>query len=246
MEANTSPTLLLTGASGGLGKSILEYFADKNYQWILQANHNAAGLNEWIAIHCPQLKHCIVQTPLENPEHVAKLFEEGEAQMGKVWALINNAGINISAPAHKMTLEDWHRVLNINLTFPFLLSQRAVESMRVIGSGRIIHISSVVGHTSVMGTAAYAASKAGLTGLCKAQAADFQKFKITSNCIAPGYMQAGMIAQVPEMVLESIKDKIPGKQLGNPKNIASAIEWLLQEHADYTTGQSLHINGGLY
>ena len=246
MEKMNNKTILLTGASGGLGKAILSYFADHDYKWILQANTRAEQLKDWIKNNIPNLKFELIATGLENEEAVKNLFNKGETAMGPVQVLINNAGINLSAPAHKMTLSDWNQVLYTNLSLPFLLSKYAVESMRKLGTGRIIHISSVVGFTSVQGTAAYAASKAGLAGLTKAQAIDFLKFNITVNSIAPGYMDAGMIEQVPIMVLDQIKQKIPGKELGNPSNIASAIEWLMQDSAAYTTGQTLHINGGLY
>ncbi len=239
-------TILLTGASGGLGKAILQYFAKDAHRWILQAHKRSDELKDWISENTPQLDYCIISTALETEEEVHSLFLQGEAQMGPVQVLINNAGINLSAPAHRLELTDWQKVIHTNLTIPFLTSQYAVASMRNFDYGRIIHIASVVGFTSVQGTAAYAASKAGLAGLTKAQAIDFQKFNITVNSIAPGYMQAGMIEQVPELVLEQIKQKIPGKSLGNPENIAAAIEWLMQESTSYTTGQTIHINGGLY
>ena len=236
--------VLITGASGGIGKAMIPVFLDKGYTLALQADSRGEELRQFIIEN--NLKNCrVFESSLEDELSCMKLIESVESEMGEILYLVNNAGINRSASAHKLAASDWNAVINLNLTVPFLLSKIVARRMIEAEFGRIIHISSVVGKIPVAGTAVYAASKAGLMGLARAQSADWAKFGITVNCIAPGYLDKGMIEQVPEKMLEQLKESIPAKTLGDAKGVAAMIAYLFSEEAAYVNGQTLGMNGGL-
>ncbi len=236
--------VLITGASGGLGKEMIPVLLEKGYTLALQADSRAEELKKHIADK--NWTNCAVfESALEDELSCMKLLERIETEMGKISYLVNNAGINRSASSHKLAASDWNAVINLNLTIPFLLSKLLAKQMIENGFGRIVHISSVVGKIPVGGTAAYAASKAGLMGLARAQSADWAKHGITVNCIAPGYLDKGMIEQVPEKMIEQLKETIPAKTLGEAKGLAVMIAYLFSEDAAYVNGQTIGINGGL-
>lgn len=236
--------VLITGASGGLGKAMIPILIEKGFTLALQADSRAVELKAFLADN--GLTNCAVfESSLDDELACMKLVDRVEAELGKISFLVNNAGINRTASSHKLAASDWNAVLNLNLTIPFLLSKIVSKQMIEDGFGRIVHISSVVGTIPVAGTAAYAASKAGLMGLARAQSADWAKYGITVNCIAPGYLDKGMIEQVPEKMIEQLKEKIPARTLGDAKGLASMIAYLFSDEAAYVNGQTIGMNGGL-
>lgn len=239
--AQDNKTLLLTGASGGIGRAIIPVLAQAGYKLILQANTRADDLSDFLKAQNIQNTR-IIQQSLASADDVAQLHSSVKQPVD---ILVANAGISRSAPAHKLRIDDWQKTLDINLSVPFYLAKTFFPDMRARQFGRIIFISSVVATTFVRGTAAYAASKAGLSGLARALAADWAPFGITVNCIAPGYMDSGMIGQIPEPLVAAFKDKSVQNRLGPSEEIGHAITYLSSEKSSYITGHTLHLNGGI-
>lgn len=236
--------VLITGASGGLGKAIIPVLHREGYMLALQADTRADELDSWLRKN-DLSKPRIFKSHLDNAESCAALLADVVREMGEVGFLLNCAGINRSGSTHKLSASDFDEVLKVNLSVPFYLSALVAEAMIRNGFGRIVHISSVVAKLPVAGTVAYAASKSGLEGMARAQAADWAKFGITVNCVAPGYMDKGMIEQVPEKILDSLLQQIPARKLGVAEDIGELIAFLFSDHSSYINGQAIGINGGL-
>ncbi|MFN4299631.1 MAG: SDR family NAD(P)-dependent oxidoreductase [Thermaurantimonas sp.] len=236
----TKKNLLLTGASGGIGRAIIPVLAEAGYNLYLQAYRQAEALMEFLKEK--RIDAVVVRQSLRTADDVREMREKIAEP---IQVLVANAGISRSAPAHKMNESDWQETLDVNLSVPFYLAQTFFPEMRAAGFGRVIFISSVVGATLVRGTAAYAASKAGLMGLARALAADWSAFGITVNCVAPGYMDTGMIEQIPENILPLFRDKSVQGRLGPAEEIGYAVAYLASEKSSFITGQTLHINGGI-
>ncbi len=164
---------------------------------------------------------------------------------GRVDVLVNNAGITVDKTVRRMTVEDCHAVLRVNLSGAFYMIQAVLEHMLERGFGRIINISSVVGETGAFGQANYAASKSGLFGLTKSLALETARKGITVNCVAPGYTDTDMIAAVPGNVLERYVSQIPVGRVGRPEEVARAVHFLAEDDASYITGAVIPVNGGL-
>ena len=214
---------VITGANRGIGKYLtnLEYFRGAV---ILQGKTDC---------------------DITKPEQVKQLFELLKNSGGeKKICLINCAGINYNSFAHKADLEQWSSVIDVNIKGTFNVINTVLPMMRLLNWGRIINLSSVVGQTGVMGTSCYSASKSALTGMIKSIAMENACNGITINNLNLGYFNIGMIEQVPVEIRDKIKQTIPCKQFGNPKNIVNAIKFLID--SDYVNGSSIDINGGLY
>ncbi len=239
--------VLLIGASGGLGKHISLGLASQNYNLALQYNNTPQNTDTLInEINNPALKISSYKTDITSEEEVVTLVQKVKEDFGSIDILINNAGLSINAMSWKLKLEDWNKVINVNLTGPFLCTKHVLPVMKENKYGRIIYISSVVPQIGVPGTAAYAASKAGLGGLCKTVSKEVIKNNITVNMISLGYFDAGLLYQIPEEIREQIKETIPMKEFGNPMEIVDCIQYLCSEHSRYITGQSMNLNGGLF
>ena len=164
---------------------------------------------------------------------------------GRIDFLVNNAGITVDKTVRKMTPEDWHNVLNVNLFGAFAMIKAVLEHMIERGSGRIVNISSVIGETGNVGQANYAASKAGLFGLTKSLALEMAQRGITVNCVAPGFIGTEMVAAIPAAVLDKVIEKIPQRRLGKPEEVARVVSFLLEDESSYITGAVYAVNGGL-
>jgi NAD(P)-dependent dehydrogenase (short-subunit alcohol dehydrogenase family) len=174
-----------------------------------------------------------------------RVFEEVMEKFGRVDYLVNNAGITIDKTVRKMTVEDWHQVLDVNLSGGFNMTKAVLEHMIARGSGRIVMISSVIGETGNVGQANYAASKAGLFGFTKSLALEMAPRGITVNCVAPGFIATEMVGAIPPAVLEKVVEKIPQRRLGKPEEVARVVQFLLEDDASYITGAVYAVNGGL-
>ena len=179
------------------------------------------------------------------PGDCLRVIEEVLSLHGRVDVLVNNAGITVDKTVRRMTVEDWHAVLRVNLSGAFYMIQAVLEHMLERGFGRIINISSVVGETGAFGQANYAASKSGLFGLTKSLALETARKGITVNCVAPGYTDTDMIAAVPGNVLERYVSQIPVGRVGRPEEVARAVHFLAEDDASYITGAVIPVNGGL-
>jgi len=227
---------LLTGASKGIGHYILEKLVATTDEKII-ALYNST---------LPDLKHPNVEwckVDLSNFGDIEKLIDSKADELANI-KFINCAGINYNAVTHKFPEEQWNNVIQVNLTSTFFICKLLLPFMRKDEYGKIVFISSVVAQTGVVGSPAYAASKAGLWGLMKTIVQENASKHITCNTLNLGYFNIGIIREVPEKMLEEIKNRIPNKTLGNPEDIFKTIELLMQ--SEYINGSSIDINGGLY
>ncbi|MBM3185709.1 MAG: SDR family NAD(P)-dependent oxidoreductase [Bacteroidota bacterium] len=232
--------ILITGASGGLGQIIAENLIEKGFFVILVANRNLEKVNKLNELHPNQTK--VIQ------KDFLKSFnsEDFANQVGTIDSIIHTLGVSSSNVSWKTSNSEWEKVIKLNLTIPFEISSAFIPMLRENKFGRIIFFSSVVGQIGVFGTTAYSASKSGLVGLTKSLAVELIQKNITVNCIAPGYMNQGMIKEIDDSQLELIKHRIPNHELGNSMNIVNSVLFLLDEKSDYVTGQVINVNGGIY
>ncbi len=238
---------LLIGASGGLGKYISSGLAAKGINLALHCNDNPGRLDSLTAeIKNNGIRYKTYKANIAIEAEVVNLVNEVKNEFGTIDLLINNAGVSINAMSWKLKFEDWSKVLDVNLTGPFLCTKHVLPVMKENKFGRIVYMSSVVPQIGVAGTAAYAASKSGLFGLCKTISKEVIKNNITANVISLGYFDAGMLYQIPEEIRNQIKDTIPIKEFGNPLEIVECISYLCAENSKYITGQTINLNGGLF
>jgi NAD(P)-dependent dehydrogenase (short-subunit alcohol dehydrogenase family) len=231
--------MLITGASGGLGSSIAEYFQSKNYKLVLHHNQNSPLIES-----SDDIMH--YKADLTKEKEVEQMSQAISDRFGRLDVVINNAGISDSSISWKTSLDSWEKTIATNLTAPFLVCKHTIPLMRSGKWGRIINISSVVGQAGFIGTSAYTASKAGLIGLTKTLSKELSSSGITANNLALGYFNKGMIRDVPNDLRKEIEAEIPLKRLGEPKAICNSIAYLIEEASDYITGQTINVNGGLY
>jgi NAD(P)-dependent dehydrogenase (short-subunit alcohol dehydrogenase family) len=231
--------ILITGASGGIGRELASFFNDDKYHLVLHHFKNSIDFPE-------NENTTIIKADLTLSNEIDHLVEVVLSKFGKVDVIINNSGISRNAVTWKTTDQDWDETILVNLTAPFKICRAFLPSMRKNNNGVIINVSSVVGQIGVPGTAAYAASKAGLIGLTKSMSKEVAVNNIRVNAISLGYFEKGMIANVPDDITKEIVELIPMKKLGEVKNICQTIAWLIHEDADYITGQVINLNGGLF
>ena len=160
--------------------------------------------------------------------------------------IVNNAGITKDNLTIRMNMEEWSKVIDINLTSTFLMSKYSIKKMLKNKSGKIINITSVVGHTGNVGQANYTASKAGIVAMSKSLAIEYAKKNINVNCISPGFISTAMTDKIDEKFKESIISKIPASRLGKPEDVANAVVFLASTASDYINGETIHVNGGMY
>ena len=235
--------IIVTGASGGIGNSIV----NKLYQ--AGANILASGTRKE-KLDDLKNKYANIKTlkfDISQNEKIEEFIEDATKELGgKIDCIINNAGITQDNLAIRMNLEEWQKVIDINLTSTFLISKYAVKKMLKSKSGRIVNITSVVGHTGNLGQANYTASKAGIIAMSKSLATEYAKKNININCISPGFIKTAMTEKLDEKFKEAIISKIPSARLGDPDDIANAVLFLCSNQSSYINGETLHINGGLY
>lgn len=237
------PTILIIGASGGLGKSMLQTFHNAGYRLALHAFQDSAELASAADnLSDVRMYSCDIRVESE----VSAMITEVHNDFGRIDCLLNAAGVTASGMSWKTSLDDWQRTLDVNLTGPFLTIKHVLPIMREQDFGRIVCMSSIVAQTGVVGTSAYAASKAGLSGLVKSVAKEVANKNITINAIALGYFGAGMIDDVPDEMQEVLKQSIPKSRFGDPSELAKCVLYLCDHSAEYITGQTIHLNGGLY
>ena len=230
--------VLLTGASGGLGSAIAALLCE-DFQFVL--HHHSSELPDELAD-----KGFCVSADLTVESEIEQMIQQVMKKFGRIDVLINNAGVSESAMSWKTDSDSWRKTMAVNLDAPFYVSKAVIPHMRKNGFGRIVNISSVVAVTGVLGTAAYAASKAGLIGLTKTLAKELASFGITVNAFALGYFDRGMIDDVPEEQRKELMKSVPVNRLGTPEDITSTLRWLISDKSAFVTGQTIHLNGGLF
>ena len=237
-----SKIALVTGGTRGIGESISKLLNTNNYKVISSYNSNDDAANKFSEINNIEIMKWDVSSFDESKSAIEKI----KSNYNKIDILINNAGITKDAPLHKMKKEDWDAVINVNLNSVFNLTSNVINDMRANGFGRIIHISSVNGQKGQFGQTNYSATKSALQGFSKSLALESASKGITSNVIAPGYINTEMVAAIREDILKNIIDTIPSKRLGESNEIAEMVLYLISEKASYINGASFSINGGLY
>jgi 3-oxoacyl-[acyl-carrier protein] reductase len=237
---------LVTGASRGIGRAIATTLCKHNFA-IVVASPEIEN-NEKVASEiCACGGDCMtVNFDVSNPDSVKAGIAGVAEKYRRIDVLVNNAGITRDALAMRMKFEDWNKVLQINLTGAFLVSQAVIPHMIKERWGRIVNIASVVGEAGNAGQANYVASKAGLIGLTKCLAQEVASRNITVNAIAPGFIETDMTAVLTEEQRAKMTEKIALKRLGKPEDIANAVKFLVSEDASYITGHVLRVNGGMY
>ncbi len=232
---------LITGATGGIGQSICKSLKDK-FNLILVAR-NESKLDEVLKENKSVIKR--IKCDLTNFNQIREMIEEINKTQLDVDVLINNAGITDDSLFMRMSYEKWENVIRINLNANFLLTSLISKQMIKKKWGRIINITSVVGHIGNMGQANYAASKSGLVGMTKSVAQELAKWNITVNCISPGFIKSNMTDNLTNEQKEIIKKKIPIGKIGSPDDVANCVEYLASDVSSYMTGETIHINGGM-
>ena len=227
--------LLVTGGTGSIGGSICNYFSKNGCEEIYSTTTNISK------IQSDQNYIKFKELNLNNIENLEleKIFDSD------IDYLVLNAGLNKDNIFLRMSPEDWNTVINVNLNSSFFLLKHFTKKMVKNRFGRIVFISSVVAHTGNPGQVNYTASKAAISGIMKSLALELSSRNITVNCVAPGFIQSNMTDNLNDAQKNAILDRIPMKKLGNPNDIAKAVGFLCSENAEYITGQTLHVNGGL-
>ena len=234
---------LITGASGGIGKELARVLVEYDAE-VCISGRNIEELNE-LKESLGDKCH-IVPCDLSNKNEISELFSKSEEVLGQIDILVNNAGITKDNIFLRMSEQEWEDVLNINLNSTFNILKLITKGMVKRKYGRIINISSVVGATGGAGQVNYAASKAGLIGLTKSLSQELATRNITVNCIAPGFIETPMTEKLDDNRKDIIISSIPANRIGTPKDLSSAVIFLASQESSYITGQTIHINGGLY
>jgi|TARA_B110000116_G_C16781431_1_gene558561 3-oxoacyl-[acyl-carrier protein] reductase len=235
--------IIVTGASGGIGNSIIKKFSEAGAN-ILASGTRIEKLEE-LKKNFKKIK--ILKFDISQSDKIEEFIENATKELGgSLDCIVNNAGITQDNLAIRMSLENWQKVIDINLTSAFLMSKFAIKKMLKNKSGKIINITSVVGHTGNLGQANYAASKAGIIAMSKSLAIEYAKKNINVNCISPGFIKTAMTDKIDDKFKEVILSKIPSERLGEPNDIANAVLFLSSNQSNYINGETLHVNGGMY
>ncbi|KAB7707179.1 3-oxoacyl-[acyl-carrier-protein] reductase [Bacillus aerolatus] len=237
--------VIVTGGSRGIGATIVKELAKQGANVVINYNSSAEHA-EALVEDIDRLggKAIACKADVSNLEEAKQLVETTKNQFGRVDILINNAGITRDRTFRKLSEEEWHEVLNVNLNSVYHTTSAVINTMLEQKYGRIINISSIIGQAGGFGQTNYSTSKAGMIGFTKSLALETAKNGVTVNAICPGYIETEMSAAIPENILEQIVSKIPMKRLGKTSEIAEAVIFLAS--SDYITGQCINVNGGAY
>ena len=235
--------IIVTGASGGIGGSIVKKLYENG------ANILATGTKkeklEDLKSKFNDIK--ILTFDISQNDKINEFIDNATKELGgNLYCMINNAGITQDNLAIRMSFEEWKKVIDINLTSTFLLSKLAIKKMLKNKQGKVINITSVVGHTGNLGQANYTASKAGIIAMSKTLAIEYARKNININCISPGFIKTAMTDKIDTKFKEMIISKIPSGRLGEPEDVANAVFFLASDLSNYINGETLHVNGGMY
>ena len=239
----TKQIALVTGASRGIGRAIAEMLADQGYFVVGTATteHGADAISSYLTEQGTGLK-----LDVADPQSVTQIVKLINDESGAPTILVNNAGITRDNLLLRMKDEEWDDIINTNLTSIFRMSKALLRGMMKAKTGRIINISSVVGSTGNAGQANYAAAKSGMIGFTKSMAKEVGSRNITVNCVAPGFIDTDMTREMPEDNKNALLASIPLGRLGDANEIAHAVTFLASAGAAYITGETIHVNGGMF
>ena len=234
--------ILITGATGGIGNCIVEKFNNLG-SLILATGTNEEKLDnlkkKYSNINVEKFK-------LDQHNKIENFIEEVDKKLNGLDILVNNAGITLDNLSIRLTEENWKRVIDINLTSTFLMCKYAIKKMLKQKYGRIINITSIVGHTGNLGQANYAASKAGIVAFSKSLAIEYAKKNINVNCVSPGFIKTEMTDKINEEFKKQLISKIPSGDLGTGDDVSNCVAFLASDMANYINGETIHVNGGMY
>ena len=239
-------TALVTGASGGIGSEIAKALAKQGARLALSGS-NGGKLRAFREQLQDEIggDHVEITCDLSDTVQVEELVPAALDTLGKIDILVNNAGVTADNLTMRMKDEEWDRVIRINLEGAFRLMRASARPMMKAKFGRIVNITSVVGHTGNPGQMNYTAAKAGLTGMSKSLAQELASRGVTVNCVAPGFIRSAMTEQLDDKQRQAIEGRIPMGRMGEGGEIGAAVAYLASREAAYVTGQTLHVNGGM-
>jgi len=243
MSTLEKKNIIVTGASGGIGSAIIKKLSEAGAN-ILASGTRIEKLEE-LKKNFENVK--ILRFDISQSDKIEEFIENATSELGgSLDGMVNNAGITQDNLAIRMSLDEWQKVININLTSTFLMSKFSIKKMLKNKYGKIVNITSVVGHTGNLGQANYTASKAGIIAMSKSLAMEYAKKNININCVSPGFIKTAMTDKIDDKFKEVIISKIPSARLGEPEDIANAVLFLSSDQSDYINGETLHVNGGMY
>jgi len=234
--------ILITGASGGIGNELVKKFVSLGGN-VLGTGTKSEKLDQ-IKKKYPNVK--VKKFDISEHSRIEGFIDDVALELGSLDILVNNAGTNVDNLSLKMKEEEWKKVIDINLTSTFLLSKYAIKKMLKNKFGRVVNITSIVGHTGNLGQSNYAASKAGIIAMSKSLATEYAKKNITINCVSPGFIVSNMTLNIAEKVKLYLTSRIPMGKLGTGEDVSNCVAFLSSDQASYVTGETLHVNGGMY
>jgi len=234
--------ILITGATGGIGGELVKKFISLGGN-VLGTGTKTEKLDK-IKKENPNIK--IKKFDVSEHSRIEEFIDNVALELGGLDILINNAGTNVDNLSLRMKNEEWQKVIDVNLTSTFLLSKYAIKKMLKNKFGRVVNITSVVGHTGNLGQSNYSASKAGIIGMSKSLAIEYAKKNITINCISPGFIMSDMTMNIAEKVKLYLTSRIPMGKLGTGEDVSNCAIFLSSDLASYITGETMHVNGGMY
>jgi len=239
-------TCLVTGASRGIGRGIAEELGEQGAEVVVNYRSSEADAHEVKErINDGPGEAILAQADVSNYDDVEAMYDVATEAFGSVDVLVNNAGITVDKKFENMTREDWNRVMQVNLGGVFNCTKMCYDDIQSANEGRLINISSVVGQQGNYGQANYATTKSGLFGFTRTVALEIASEGSTANCVAPGFVETDMLADVPERVQENILKRIPLDRFAQVEDIAGIVSFLASEDSSYMTGQVLGVNGGM-
>ena len=234
--------VLITGATGGIGKCLVQKFNNLGSS-IVATGTNDEKLNNlkknFDNIHIEKFR-------LDEHNKIEEFIEKIDKKLDGLDVLVNNAGINLDNLSIRLTEENWKKVLDINLTSTFLMCKHSIKKMLRRKYGKIINITSIVGHTGNLGQANYSTSKAGIVAFSKCLAIEYAKKNINVNCVSPGFIRTEMTDNINEEFKKILISKIPSGNLGTGEDISNCVAFLASDMASYINGETIHVNGGMY
>ena len=234
--------ILVTGATGGIGNELVKKFV--SLDGIVLATGTNTDKLDLLKKKYPNIK--VKKFDIANHSSIEEFIDNVSLELEGLDVLINNAGINADNLSLRMKEEEWKKVIDINLSSTFLLTKNAIKKMLKTKYGRIINITSIVGHTGNLGQSNYAAAKAGIIGMSKSLAIEYAKKNITVNCVSPGFIVSNMTLNIAEKVKLFLTSRIPMGKLGTGEDVSNCVAFLSSEQASYITGETVHVNGGMY
>jgi len=238
----TNKKVLITGATGGIGNCLVKKFDSFNTK-IIATGTNEEKLDN-LKKNFPNIQ--VEKFKLDHHDKIDDFINGVHDKLEGLDILVNNAGITLDNLSIRLTEADWKKVLDINLTSTFLMCKSAVKKMLKKKYGKIINITSIVGHTGNLGQANYAASKAGIIAFSKSLAIEYAKKNININCVSPGFIKTEMTDKINEEFKKNLINKIPSGNLGTGEDVSNCVAFLASDMASYVNGETIHVNGGMY